>query len=218
MLGGGWAHYRGPAGEAAFHAHYPVQLVFSVDAKAAVVFEKRNEYGHFIIVPSNMSHMLKPSPRIIDLLFIEPTLLLQGEENNHKELPEWLNLLRGKAAQTLDPRLEKALAAVDRLLESKVLLHEIAQSAGMSKSSFTQLFREHIGMPLRRYVLWRRLNVAVATIHNGLDVTTAAHKAGFADSAHFSRTMKETFGVSPSQSLLQIQMTIDDSFKLHLSG
>lgn len=84
----------------------------------------------------------------------------------------------------------------------------IARAAGMSKSSFTKLFRASVGMPLRRYVLWRRLNIAIAAIGEGSDATTAAHQAGFADSAHFSRTMKQMFGVSPTDGVLRIKMTI----------
>jgi AraC family transcriptional regulator len=30
-------------------------------------------------------------------------------------------------------------------------------------------------------------------------LTTAAHEAGFADSAHLSRTFRDTFGLAPSR-------------------
>jgi AraC-like DNA-binding protein len=47
-------------------------------------------------------------------------------------------------------------------------------------------------MGLRRYVLWLRLRHVVACVAIGY---TAAHEAGFADSAHLSRTFRSMFGL-----------------------
>lgn len=210
LLAQGWAHYHGPAGDTTFHAHYPVQLVFSEAAEAAVTIDDRQMVGCFLLVPSNARHMLAPSQPPLDLLYIEPTLL-EGSEGESRPLSEWLSVLRQRKATLDDPRMIRALEAIDDGLGGKATLDMVARAAGMSKSSFTKLFRAIIGMPPRRYVLWRRLNVAVAAIGEGADATQAAHKAGFADSAHFSRTMRETFGVSPTDSVLKIQMTVAET-------
>jgi AraC-like DNA-binding protein len=39
---------------------------------------------------------------------------------------------------------------------------------------------------------------ALTQIVCGVSLTTAAHEAGFADSAHLSRTFKRMFGMTPS--------------------
>jgi len=210
LLGQGWAHYHGPAGDTTFHAHYPIQLVFSEAAEATVTLDDGQMVGRFLLVPSNVKHMLAPSQQPLDLLYIEPTFL-GGHEAETRPLSEWLAALRRRKTTIDDPRVIRALEAIDDGLGGKVTLDMVACAAGMSKSSFTKLFRAIIGMPLRRYVLWRRLNVAVAEIGAGADATQAAHKAGFADSAHFSRTMRETFGVSPTDSVLKIQMTVAET-------
>lgn len=207
LLGQGWAHYHGPAGDTAFHAHYPVQLVFSGARDASVTFEGRQITGQFVLVPSNARHMLAPIPEPLDLLYVEPTLLAESGGVD-KSLSDWLAALRHQKAVIDDPRMIRALEAIDGALGGKIAQDMIARAAGMSKSSFTKLFRATTRMPLRRYVLWQRLNIAIASIGEGAAATTAAHKAGFADSAHFSRTMRETFGVSPAESLLKIQMTV----------
>jgi AraC-like DNA-binding protein len=49
-------------------------------------------------------------------------------------------------------------------------------------------------------VQWLRLIRAVDAHAGGLSLTEAAHAAGFADSAHLSRTFKRMFGM-PAASL-----------------
>ncbi len=56
-----------------------------------------------------------------------------------------------------------------------------------SPERYRHLFVEALGLPYRRYLLWRRVQRPSA-LKDGDDVTTAAHAAGFADAAHFART------------------------------
>jgi AraC-like DNA-binding protein len=53
-------------------------------------------------------------------------------------------------------------------------------------------------MPLRTYLLWRRLLHVWALLMDGETLSSAAHAAGFADSAHLSRTSRTMFGLPPS--------------------
>ena len=48
------------------------------------------------------------------------------------------------------------------------------------------------------YVLWRRLLHVCTLLMKGETLCTAAHLAGFADSAHLSRTARTMFGLPPS--------------------
>jgi len=72
------------------------------------------------------------------------------------------------------------------------------------------LFVSQVGLPVRRLVLWRRLRLAMAAILAGSPVTDAAHAAGFADSAHFSRSLKKLFGVTARQALQHIELRLLD--------
>jgi AraC family transcriptional regulator len=60
----------------------------------------------------------------------------------------------------------------------------------------SHLFVEQTGLPFRTYLLWLRLTKAVESMAAGASLTEAAHEAGFADSAHFSRTFRRMFGVA----------------------
>ena len=66
------------------------------------------------------------------------------------------------------------------------------------RDRFSALFTQQVGMPLRKYLLWRRLLFGIRRLGNGASVTSAAVEAGFADGAHFSRVFRATFGCKPS--------------------
>jgi AraC-like DNA-binding protein len=46
--------------------------------------------------------------------------------------------------------------------------------------------------------MWRRVILAMATLHKIDNLTYAAMEDGFTDSAHFNRCFRDTFGVPPS--------------------
>ncbi|WP_437326528.1 helix-turn-helix domain-containing protein [Sorangium sp. So ce381] len=70
--------------------------------------------------------------------------------------------------------------------------------AGISEAHLQALFVRDVGLPIRTFQLWRRLLVALGAFAR-LDATSAAHAAGFADLAHFSRTCRRMPGYSPSE-------------------
>ena len=90
---------------------------------------------------------------------------------------------------------------VDEHLDGSLRLEDIAQHVGLSPRQLRRDIADQLGMPFRRYVLWRRLRRAVLAVRRGDDLTTAAATAGFADSAHFSRVFRSLFGLTPSEVL-----------------
>lgn len=97
---------------------------------------------------------------------------------------------------SFDARVARALDywAQDRDCSAAALAAKVALSPGR----FAHLFREHTGLPMRRYLLWMRLLAVVDALAAGNNLTHAAHAAGFADLAHMSRVFHATFGVVPS--------------------
>ena len=95
----------------------------------------------------------------------------------------------------LDPRIQKVLDWLAAAKEDGPTVAQAASVACLSPSRFSHLFVEETGLPFRTYVLWRRLMQAVELRADGASLTQAAHDAGFADSAHFSRTFLRMFGV-----------------------
>jgi AraC-like DNA-binding protein len=125
----------------------------------------------------------------------------QGCENMKARCWEILSRLKGGSGKpvTIDSRIRVVLDFIKEQPERKAPLHLIAQTVGLSESRIAHLFKEQIGIPIRRYLLWLRLVQAIDHLFSNASLTRAAHEAGFADSAHFTRTFRGMFGVTPSE-------------------
>ncbi|WP_197042162.1 helix-turn-helix transcriptional regulator [Sandarakinorhabdus oryzae] len=104
-------------------------------------------------------------------------------------------LATADARPPADPRVLAMIVHARQRLGGAVTLPSAAAAVHLSPSRARHLFAAATGLPFKTYVLWLRLEQAVAHMAAGLSLTEAAHEAGFADSAHFSRTFRRTFGL-----------------------
>lgn len=103
-----------------------------------------------------------------------------------------------KSETAFDPRIERALEILRNAPDNLISAETVAGEIALSPSRFAHLFRAEVGLPVRRYLMWMRLRNAVRMLGGGDSLTTVAHAAGFADSAHLTRTFKRMFGIAPS--------------------
>ena len=101
-------------------------------------------------------------------------------------------------SRSLDERVTKALGFIREAETGRLTQEEVAAHVYLSPSRFAHLFKEHVGLPFRRYLLWRKLQRAMVAIGHGRTLTAAAYQAGFSDSAHLTRTFYQMFGLPPS--------------------
>lgn len=89
---------------------------------------------------------------------------------------------------------------VCELLRSRpnISLPDIAAALNLSYNRTSHLFTDTMGLPFRSYQLWLKVRRANRLLWSGESLTAAAHRAGFADSAHFCRTYQQIFGRPPS--------------------
>ncbi len=97
-----------------------------------------------------------------------------------------------------DPRVRAIIDFIRANLDGPLTLAAAAANANLSSSRARHLFALDTGLPFKRFVLWQRLERAVELFAAGHSLTAAAHEAGFADSAHLSRTFRKTFGIPAS--------------------
>ena len=114
-------------------------------------------------------------------------------------------LLSARRTVALDARVQAVVAHVRRRLATgeDLSLDALASIAGLSRSRFMHLFTEALGVPLRPYILWLRLQRGACELMGGASVSAAAHRAGFADAAHLTRTFRRMLGVTPSEIALR---------------
>ena len=60
-------------------------------------------------------------------------------------------------------------------------------------------FTDSLGIAVRPYILWLRVQRACSELSNGASVTQAAVRAGFSDAAHLSRTFRRMLGTTPGE-------------------
>lgn len=94
-----------------------------------------------------------------------------------------------------DIRVARMIAFAADQLEQGVGLASAAAHVGLSPGRARHLFVAETGLAFKSYLLWLRLERAVQLYARGASLTDAAHLAGFADSAHLSRTFRRTFGL-----------------------
>jgi len=95
-----------------------------------------------------------------------------------------------------DKRILEAVRYLEQHPMEIVPVEEIASVCKISEGRFLHLFKDNTGITYRRFQLWNKLMLAGKHLLSGMNLTDSAHAAGFADSAHLSRTFRETFGVS----------------------
>ena len=92
-------------------------------------------------------------------------------------------------------------------------LNALAEIAGLSPSRFMHAFTASVGIPVRPYILWLRLQRGACDLMDGASVTAAAHRAGFSDAAHMTRTFRRMLGATPSDLALLKRLSMGFSLE-----
>ena len=98
----------------------------------------------------------------------------------------------------LDSRVTRVLEAIRASDDLRMSLDQAADKACLSSTRFAHLFKEQVGLPFSRYMLWRKLTRAMVAVASEGTIAAAAHAADFADAAHLTRTFYRMVGMAPS--------------------
>jgi AraC-like DNA-binding protein len=97
------------------------------------------------------------------------------------------------------PRVRKLLRHLSGLPPTAdISLETLAAAAELSPGRLMHAFTESVGIPLRPYLGWLRLQRAAVAIVSGVPLSQAAAMAGFTDAAHMTRSFRAMFGTTPS--------------------
>jgi len=195
-------------------AHRVAGEVVAVAPDAPHALNARGLFAHVYIEPESRAGRAaakklfaaaEPLARVsgiqLDDLAAELTTAFKRRGRDDRELTHLgrrvIERLAGETrAAEPDARVREILAWVQSRLDYPVSLADAADLAGLSKARVRHLFVEQTGLPFRTYLLWLRLMKGLEAFSGGASLTDAAHDAGFADSAHFSRTFRRMFGTA----------------------
>src|SRR5919204_5047443 len=76
-------------------------------------------------------------------------------------------------SRCLDERVSKVLAAIRQRDELRMSIEDAAALAFLSPSRFAHLFKQQVGLPFRRYMLWRKVTRAMMVIGRERTISTA---------------------------------------------
>ncbi len=102
-------------------------------------------------------------------------------------------------ATLANPRLAPAVTAILEKPEAPHSLQSLADLAGMSRSAFSEHFRDAFGRSAIDFLKEVRLRRAAQLLRSSdLPVKAIAHRVGFASRSYFSRAFKAEMGVDPA--------------------
>ncbi len=164
------------------------------DALAPLVAEASEQSGALVGLACGVSKELRAIYEARDGARIVPDAL-----------DDLLGFSSRRVRRTLDPRIARAITSLSAEREEGMRVVDAARAVGLSPSRFQHLFAEEVGVPFRRFRVWRRLRGAIGSIAAGSSFTEAAHGAGFFDQAHFARAFRQAFGAPASPSLRKVR-------------
>jgi len=239
VLGLGWGGFAGLTGDNVPHSHHALQICVA-DTTCTVEHEAgRRTVGQVLVINARATHRLLPSTRPVTLWYLDPQTHLARTlaKTRQASIPVWpvavppeqLSLdtifrTGESAAEALaaalgltlatapvDARMADAVAWLNARGGEAVSASAAARATGLSVSRYLHRLRAYTGLPFRPYVRWLRILLAIQSVLAGSSLTEAAHAAGFADAAHFSRTFRRHFGAAPLTVLGQVQPASDRS-------
>lgn len=230
-VGRGWAVYVGPVEPGRLHSHQAAQLAWCTEGTLRVegAWGALESTGH--VLSAGVPHRLVAA-QPVRMVFLDPSMAGRGAawvrraetaaaltaaqaQELERQLEQWRqhpepHVEHCPFLAVSDERWEAVVAWLEQSLHGPIRVEEAAAAVNLSSSRFMHWFAEVSGMPFRAYLRWLRLQCAVRTLADGSTLTEAAHMAGFADSAHLTRTFVATFGVRPAP-LRAAQIVCTDS-------
>lgn len=179
-------------------------LSISASMKESIVYHKT--HGSFVI------HLHANNVKQVTSIFQELCERRKDKKGTHSFA---LHYLLFKALQiTLKPessepiiqkenQRDKRLISIIEYIESNLTnpdlsLEAIANHFHLSKYYFSHYFKKHMNVPFYRYVLLKRLALAVTMIkQNDISIEEITTKCGFQDYSSFYRLFKKEYNLSP---------------------
>lgn len=97
----------------------------------------------------------------------------------------------------IDGELKKILDFIEEHLFDKITLDDVARHVSLSKSSVCHTFKSKMNIPLKKYLLDKRLALSAKMIKDGVPATAVASKMGYGNYSNFYRVYKSHLGAPP---------------------
>lgn len=208
--------------ETEFHAHPAIEIVLSMNGGIQIETTKGQfENIYFAVIDANFIHKMSTPKQNNNVLMIEcnsdflkKNLLQFGINFNEgiyiEESQKNRNLLmdkfrslyqNGNILKTTNLRVHECLNYLDSSMsEYNSMLKTLATRTKLSESRISHIFKEEMGVSIKKYMVWSRLKKAFEIVLSGEgNMYEAAFQSGFYDQAHLSKAFKQMLGINPSK-------------------
>ena len=118
-------------------------------------------------------------------------MMISDDRKGEKRMSEWKRYV-----QSMVERIDKCIRAEE---DASLTLSALSQQLGYSEYYTSRKFSEISGMTLKDYIRFRKLAFALKDLRDtDCSIMDAAVKYGFSSSEAFSRTFRDTYGITPS--------------------
>jgi AraC-like DNA-binding protein len=105
------------------------------------------------------------------------------------------------APRALDARIRKVIDAINADPAAPTSAEHCAASVHLSFSRFLHLFKQETGMAFRAFRAWKRARSLLRYVRQASTLTDIALDTGYPDSTHFSHSIRQVYGLKPSDIL-----------------
>ncbi len=224
-IGANRALYIGELPATGWHRHASPVLLIGLSGRFAVHLRGGAVNScHSALIDAGIDHVFDPCGERVALMYLEPDApearRLRGHFRENGPViwdpavrpvsrSSFANYLRSfdlpsllchpcPAPAFLDPRVEHSLRYLRMSRGGPPGRQDAASAVQLSASRFNHLFRRETGVSFRSYRIWSQVRGAMFGLGPRINLTEAALHGDFADSSHFSRTFRKTFGMTPS--------------------
>ena len=201
------------------HAHYAIELAFArsgflnistgsqqfTNIQAAII-ASNTPHGFDCLNGECLIYFIDPTTKLGEYLTdyyhldVEKVVVLGNDEiDRYKNDGEYLLPdFTGSHPKKISERTAQCLETIEsHITEEELSVGQLAQKLFVSESRLAHLFKEEMGISIRQYILWKKMELAAMKAIEGHSLTKSAHLAGFSDSSHFIKVFRKMFGVKP---------------------
>lgn len=110
-----------------------------------------------------------------------------------------LGVISLENAKVLDKRVTELLNYISSQPLEMLNVKDLSNRIYLSESRLSHLFKVEMGISLSSYILHEKLKKALRLVFTGSNITDAALEAGFNNSSHFTRTVRDRLGMVPRE-------------------
>lgn len=218
----GFYHFELDELKTKLHAHPVLEIVFTHQGTFTLETHKKEFRGlSFAIIDSSIIHKLETENCKIQLLMIESYNSLFSDLLSQLKIPfengffvesntslapllfhQFFEFFKNNdLACVQDKRVQKCIEILNGTdLDYQEMMPEIKSKVHLSESRLSHIFKAHIGISIKKFLVWCKLKKAFhLMITKRLNLVEASYESGFYDQAHLSNAFKNMFGINPSR-------------------